>query len=364
MNIVFLIGNGFDLNLNLKTKYCHFYKYYISTPSKHTTIEEFKKVLSENLENWADLELELGKYSKEFGTESENDFVELLYDIQDALAEYLDKQDSEFNVSEGDIKKSTEDLFKFEKYLSQREREEFIKYKSQIEKSTLNIRVITFNYTRTLEKIYKWAGKPLNLGNRNIGNSAYSSTFQAIEHIHGTTESIMIMGVNDSSQIENESLRNSTRLRRALVKTEMNINAGTMRDDRCQKWINDADIVCVFGMAMGETDRYWWNIVGERIAKSAARLFIFDVAKEIPSRREYMIIEAKDELKNKFVSRVDLDEKSKEKIKNQTYVCVNSDMFKVKLNYPEKKTDLEKAVAFAAENGEMLAKAGELIANF
>ena len=27
VNITFLIGNGFDLNLNLKTKYCHFYNY-------------------------------------------------------------------------------------------------------------------------------------------------------------------------------------------------------------------------------------------------------------------------------------------------------------------------------------------------
>lgn len=49
MNIVFLIGNGFDLNLNLKTKYRHFYENYISTPSKNATIEKFKKVLSNNI---------------------------------------------------------------------------------------------------------------------------------------------------------------------------------------------------------------------------------------------------------------------------------------------------------------------------
>ena len=29
MNITFLIGNGFDLNLNLNTRYSDFYKYYI-----------------------------------------------------------------------------------------------------------------------------------------------------------------------------------------------------------------------------------------------------------------------------------------------------------------------------------------------
>ena len=94
MKFVFLIGNGFDLNLNLKTRYRNFYDRYISLPSKNSTIKKFKEVLSDNLDNWADLELELGKYANNFGIENENDFVELLYDIQDSLAEYLDEQDS------------------------------------------------------------------------------------------------------------------------------------------------------------------------------------------------------------------------------------------------------------------------------
>jgi len=363
MNIVFLIGNGFDLNLDLKTRFRQFYDYYLELPSKNSVIETFKEDLSENIEKWADLELELGKYAQKFNSENENDFVELLYDIQDALATYLDNQDSEFTVSDKDAKKAIDDLLRFEKYLSQREREEFLKYKNQIERSMLNIRIITFNYTKTFEKIYGWEGKSINVGSRSIGNSSYGSILQTVEHIHGTTASNMIMGVNDPSQIENDTLRDSTRLRRALVKTEMNVNAGTMRDDRCQKWISDADIVCIFGMAMGETDRFWWNVVGDRIAKSATRLFIFDVVEKVPSRREYIIINAKDDLKTKFVSRIDLDEKVKEKIKNQTYVCVNSDMFKVKLNPPEKKDAIESALKFAAENGDIIEKAAKLVAN-
>jgi hypothetical protein len=33
MNILFLIGNGFDLNLGMKTRYVDFYNYYISNTS-------------------------------------------------------------------------------------------------------------------------------------------------------------------------------------------------------------------------------------------------------------------------------------------------------------------------------------------
>ena len=175
MNIVFLIGNGFDLNLDLETRYRNFYDYYIALPSKNPTIEKFKKELSENLDNWADLELELGKYANKFGIENENDFVELLYDIQDALADYLDKQDVAFTVTEDDKKKAISDLSEFEKYLTQREREEYLVYKNPLKTSNFDVKVITFNYTQTFEKIYGWNSRTLDLGSRRIGSLSYAN---------------------------------------------------------------------------------------------------------------------------------------------------------------------------------------------
>lgn len=34
MNITFILGNGFDLNLNLQTDYKSFYNFYIGLPNK------------------------------------------------------------------------------------------------------------------------------------------------------------------------------------------------------------------------------------------------------------------------------------------------------------------------------------------
>ena len=357
MNIVFLIGNGFDLNLDLETRYRNFYDYYIPLPSKNPTIEKFKKELSENLDKWADLELELGKYANNFGIENENDFVELLYDIQDSLADYLDMQDADFSVTEDDKKKAINDLSEFEKYLTPREREEYLVYKNPHKTSNFDIKVITFNYTKTFEKIYGWNSRALDLGSRRIGNSSYGTLMSLFEHIHGTTTSNMILGVNDISQIENEALRNSIMIQRALIKTEMNVNAGTMRDDRCSRAIDAADVICIYGMSLGDTDRFWWNKVGMRVAKSNARLFVFGKTEDLPRRREYMASNKKDELKNLFVSHLDFDEPSKEKIKKQTFVCLNSNMFKVKLHYPEKKTPEQ----IAAENADTLAKVQKVL---
>lgn len=45
MNITYLIGNGFDLNLGLKTRYRDFYDYYVKQPSNDDLIKKFKNDL-------------------------------------------------------------------------------------------------------------------------------------------------------------------------------------------------------------------------------------------------------------------------------------------------------------------------------
>lgn len=58
MNITFLVGNGFDLNLGLRTSYETFYKYYIKK-EPHDLIAKFIK---DDYRLWADLELGLGEF--------------------------------------------------------------------------------------------------------------------------------------------------------------------------------------------------------------------------------------------------------------------------------------------------------------
>ncbi|MBR2967449.1 MAG: bacteriophage abortive infection AbiH family protein [Clostridia bacterium] len=348
MTITFLLGNGFDLNLGLKTQYKHFYEYYLSLDKTNDTpvIEAFKKDLADNLENWSDLEIVLGKYAEKFNNETENDFIELLYNIQDALADYLDKQDSTFTISDEDKKKAISDLILPENYLTLREKQDFLEYKKQINTNSYALNVISFNYTKTFENIFGWNGKPLTIGSRRAGNTVFNDEIKLFEHIHGTTDDNMILGVNDSTQINNEKLKIATKTIRALIKTEMNLHAGTLRDNRCVSAIQNADLICIYGMSLGETDKFWWEKICSRLANSHARLIIFSKANEVPSRRKYMASNNKDELKNKLVAHFNYDIQIKKRILNQTFVCLNSNMFKVKLNYPEKKSDI--AIAFDA----------------
>ena len=75
---MYLIGNGFDLNLGLRSSYKDFYDYYKSQENDSSVIKGFKSNISNILDKWSDLELALGEYTKAITS-------------IDELAGYLDK---------------------------------------------------------------------------------------------------------------------------------------------------------------------------------------------------------------------------------------------------------------------------------
>ena len=87
MNVVYLIGNGFDIKLGLKTRYPDFYSYYFKSPNSNLKIESFKKTLQQDTKNselWSDLELDFGEYLSNLS--SSEDFDDLFFDIKNELA--------------------------------------------------------------------------------------------------------------------------------------------------------------------------------------------------------------------------------------------------------------------------------------
>ena len=66
MNITFLIGNGFDLNLGLNTGYKDFLKEYVRIKSNVYYLDKFKEDILENFDTWASAEEAFGKYTGEY----------------------------------------------------------------------------------------------------------------------------------------------------------------------------------------------------------------------------------------------------------------------------------------------------------
>lgn len=268
MKVLFILGNGFDINLGLSTRYQDFYDYYLKQSSETELIDRLKQHLKkERYSTWADLELGLGAYTK--NVDSIEDLELLIHNITDHLREYLSEVMDSFSFSANLVSRVFNGLSNPHKALPggvARELDSFMD-----KNDPRRVDVISFNYTDVLERIVAFA-RPNESLPVIIGKDC---SLASIRHIHMTLSNMdIILGVNDESQIANESLRNEDG-KMLLVKPQINRLLETRVDNECKSLIKGADLICLFGVSLGETDSLWWHLIGDHIEKTSARLICF-----------------------------------------------------------------------------------------
>ena len=334
MNMLYLIGNGFDLNLGLPTRYSDFLEYYFkhaplnykATSQESRRIQEYKDLFKKTIENnagdqqWKDLEIALGKFSSQFNEAIV--FRDFYIDINLSLINYL-KQISPISPTENDIKKLIENILYPEYYLNEREKRTF--YKAIPRGYSWETNVISFNYTSTFEQICK-DRLSLNTYYRRPSDTE-SFSLKRILHIHGSLEETSILlGVDNSEQIDNADFKDNEDVTDLLVKPQGNKNIGSLIDEICHGLISKADLICLFGLSLGATDQTWWEDIKERfISNSSVVLlyFYFDphLDVKIPSDESY-----KRKARAHLVKALGLEGAEKD-YRDRIFVAVNSDMF-------------------------------------
>lgn len=324
MKILHILGNGFDLNLGLKTSYKDFYDYYKSVESSKNSINNLKTNISNNYKNWSDLELALGQYTEEFKTV--DDFDEVFEDIGEQLAEYLIKEESKFDLAEINQAKFFENLAKPEVFLPVADNNKIRAYKSNFTNNTWVVDIVTFNYTRIIEKIIK-NNKNIKIGH-HIANTG-TVTLRGIEHIHGYVDDRMVLGVNDVSQLKNKAFHQNVDILEAIVKQECNLAYGHTIDNHFKAKINEADFISIFGASLGDTDNIWWELIGQRIKEKNIPIIIFTRGEEVISPRiGYKNNRTKRDMRNYFLKKTKLKKEEIEKVKDNIFVALDTSMFK------------------------------------
>ena len=97
MNILFLIGNGFDINLGLRTRYVDFYDYFQKHASKNNVIYQWMETDGDK-ENWSDLELALGEKIKSIDENAVEAFMDAHEELDSLLLEYLEEEQGKYSV--------------------------------------------------------------------------------------------------------------------------------------------------------------------------------------------------------------------------------------------------------------------------
>lgn len=215
--IVMLIGNGFDLNLGLKTSYKNF------LDSKQ--FEEYKKEGSQlaeylsgkyELNNWIDIENELKIYSKDvYTSQDRKEFKRDYLDLCKYLCEYI-------NCIHYDAIDKDSKAYQL-----------FIKL---IKSDNAQIYIYDFNYTETVSKIIE-------------DNKVDQKAETQIIKVHGTAaNNKIVFGVEDDAYINpyDSFLYKSGSHH---YNSEININ----------EKLKTANGIVVIGHSLGETDHFYFK---------------------------------------------------------------------------------------------------------
>lgn len=203
MNITFLIGNGFDLRLGLKTKFSDFYDTYVERNKSNNNefIRKFclslenDKAKGRTYENWSDFEFAFPKY-----VDSPAEIRTILEDFSDKFCDYLQEFDSNIIPDEKMIQQFKNFVFNGHKNAvngnDQAQVQRFFDNKDN------KFSYINFNYTNNLNGL-------LNLWHYYANNNKENYSVPYLLHIHGTKDSHIIIGIDNVNQFTNIELKNS-----------------------------------------------------------------------------------------------------------------------------------------------------------
>lgn len=243
----------------------------------------------------------------------------MLEKFGDYLQDIQDKVDWE----SAEIEKFRINLCNPESSLMQKEINIFNTFKSEFANSTWSIDIITFNYTRSIEKLLAENFNNLILGQHHRDNIILNNVF----HIHGDLNN-MVLGINDITQLKNIDFQKNKKILKAFIKENNNKRQGHTVDEILDTKISQANIICVFGSSIGETDKIWWEKIGQRLLKEEqCKLIIFTYVEITAQRAIHKKGEYEDEVKETFMKRANLNEDEQEKINNKVFVRANTKMF-------------------------------------
>ena len=293
MNVTFLIGNGFDLNLGLKTKYTDFIKSYVKSDKLDSReIEDFKKDLLKDKRNfnlWANAEIEMGRYSVEiaekYGKRAAEIYCDLHDDFCEKLAIYLKKEQLKI--------KATEIKDAFLKSVTSVSKgfplEQANQINSIVKKGEADVyNFIVYNYTTIIDELVA--------DNKKVGEHSYRNSSGAvitfrdyikeIIHPHGTTTDSMVFGVNDITQIANPQIFDGQpeEYISTFIKKEFNQMVEEGVFEKAQSILNNSGLIYIYGMSLGETDKLWWQQICN-LLKQKQNLHVIIHSIDTPSNR-------------------------------------------------------------------------------
>lgn len=322
MHITFLIGNGFDLNLGMNTRYTDVYEKYIETESQSNNIEKFKTALKNDMpeyKNWSDFEMGMAKYAENFETEVE--FLECVRDFKSFMIEHIYTEElailpkiDDYTICEP----FHSSIWFFAMLLKPNSRDIFIKMFEIYKSWTVNF--ISFNYTSALDIMVQKTNQYYSDPNRALGD---------VVHIHGRLEGDVILGVDNHEQFKNLKFPLSRKAQRSFIKPIVNSDYDNSRVSKSLEMINNSSVICVYGLALGESDDMWRKALGEWLLSSRSNHLVYSYyeTKTYSVRYPEDILEREEECKEEVLNKLGIPDDKRQAVGKQIHIPVGKNIF-------------------------------------
>lgn len=258
--ITFLIGNGFDIGLGLRTQYKDFLIDYLQQPTKTDVIKKLKGCIRKDLNLWGDAELAFAQLRfSSLGSQTSLVLHECLQDFTGALSDYLKGEAARFCEPDERIKQLFGlTLCSYYQTLTYYPRQHELKRLKKFNR--LNVNIINFNYTEIVDQLLPVSGT-MELPDWG----AVDVQFNEVCHVHGalSADNSRLFGVDNISQVEDNALSNDVKI--ALLKPHLDRMLGCNLQRTATEMIDDSDTVIVFGLSMGASDQQWWDYLFDHI---------------------------------------------------------------------------------------------------
>lgn len=305
MNITFMVGNGFDVGLGMDSRFSDFFPQYIEeSKNKPELIKVLSERIQHNSDEWSYFEEQLGEYTSDFRSSSKDaflsprTFLNQFRDFEVSFIKYLNKQEENISFDDKNriAKVMQNGLAHFWEYpilpyqSFQTVKDGMLNYKNE----DITYNFISFNYTQTLENCLSTI--PDKTVSVNI-DGLKKAKIGKIIHVHGLKNEYPIMGVNDSGQISNKDLANDKWFCRYLIKPEANKANRTRFNQEAEELLENSQIICIYGMSMGKTDKKWWQQIMRCLARCENRqMILFKHAPDYSPGNQFDRLQMEDDL--------------------------------------------------------------------
>ncbi|SHN56653.1 Bacteriophage abortive infection AbiH [Butyrivibrio hungatei DSM 14810] len=338
MNITFIFGNGFDINLGMKTSYANFQKWYMDKYEDEYFAQVMKDDIDSGRDNWSDLEESLGKHTSCLPKDGIVTFLNNKLKLECRLLEYLKNQEEsisidyasageKFRVAIGNFSSAfdSDSLLEYEKFI-------------RSVADTIDYKLITMNYTSVLDKIYKEAGKKATpvLTHRANNGVNYPDKISKPLYLHGriddpNNKNGMILGVANEEQILNADYRDRNLCADYIIKESLNRKIGARNVEQAKNIIDNSRYICIFGASLGVTDNALWKYLGTwLLSGEGKRLVIFVRDTTVVEGVAMSQAMSKDRQRDLFIERAGIKDEIRNTVAQRIIVCLNSPIFDLK----------------------------------